>query len=976
MRKAGRLIIITPLIISCILTGCMIGSNGSNNVHNTTVIGSPDNIFRHRWWNYYERGISYIDRKLWLQAETDLRKAISQRAADQFRARTYGMHTVDYFPHRELGIVLFNQGRYHEAIHELEISISTIKTAKAEYFINHSRRVLIEQQETDYQPPTIHFTNPSESMITTNSSITISGTVSDDTFVKGITVNDKPVRIDVSAPHITFNMNIRLRLGENKIVVKAQDLTGKSTQAIKTVISDRTGPIVSIEDVIPTTGRVIIKGYAYDDIGIKGFSINGFEICPETTKDMTIDTSVNIPPDLTTLTLFTEDIAGNRTTAEVPIPGRTIKGACRPRSETMVASLDLFPGCLPKLRSKYHKDLLLQNNSKPDRKTPLYLASKTSRGGGGKLSNKLTPIKTGKNYALLIGINNYTDWQALKTPIDDILSIEHILISKYGFKKEHIIKLVDSGATKAALYDALMNMTAKLLETDNLFIYFAGHGKLHKHANDGYWIPVKGKKNNEIWTWVAHSAVKNIITSEEFRAKNVMLIVDSCYGGNLMRGSGLDSENPHHTKLLELSKKKSRQVISSGGLEPVADWGRDNHSLFAFYLLKGLKENSEPVIALKNIFNSYIWEPVFNKSTQTPQIGRLKTTMDEGGEFVLFLEETSFGSNELVSDISSTPSKQTNFQKIGFPPAIDIQRWSDNQIVFLDKVYIDGIIKDDEGLREAKINGRSIIRRPSKAIYFNHVAELKPGDNPFVFCGEDFSGNESQKTVHIYRKIQKVFQNASRMSTILFPLSIKGSNDTPLTDTLFSYLFNSGRFHIKQLQRRSLPREKVTPFTNKEMSKVAKEMGVEFTISGTATFGEDSVEIRLSVIEAQTMDVVAEVDVYGEGLSRQLIRDLCCGLVIKIKDALPLIEGKTLNKGKKIFINMGRAHGLRRSMHLVFFKEEDPIIDPETGVSLGVDFTELGAARIEKIQDKISMVKLLDGEALDLLTTGQRFVMQ
>ena len=46
------------------------------------------------------------------QAAGDLNAALEQRGRDQRMARTYGMHFVDYFPHRELGIIYFEPGTW------------------------------------------------------------------------------------------------------------------------------------------------------------------------------------------------------------------------------------------------------------------------------------------------------------------------------------------------------------------------------------------------------------------------------------------------------------------------------------------------------------------------------------------------------------------------------------------------------------------------------------------------------------------------------------------------------------------------------------------------------------------------------------------------------------------------------------------------------------------------------------------------
>lgn len=115
--------------------------------------GIVEGLFQHRWWNYYERGQSFTDGALtyYLEAPADLAKAmhylkiaeadftdaISLRRTDQFRARTYGMHFLDYFPHRERGIVYYYMAEIFrrqkkadaakeqitKARHEIEISL-------------------------------------------------------------------------------------------------------------------------------------------------------------------------------------------------------------------------------------------------------------------------------------------------------------------------------------------------------------------------------------------------------------------------------------------------------------------------------------------------------------------------------------------------------------------------------------------------------------------------------------------------------------------------------------------------------------------------------------------------------------------------------------------------------------------------------------------------------------------------------------
>jgi len=66
---------------------------------------TSQNTWRDRWWDHYERGTSYAEGEFWDEALADFTAAAGQRDRDQRRARTYGMHLIDYFPHREIGII-------------------------------------------------------------------------------------------------------------------------------------------------------------------------------------------------------------------------------------------------------------------------------------------------------------------------------------------------------------------------------------------------------------------------------------------------------------------------------------------------------------------------------------------------------------------------------------------------------------------------------------------------------------------------------------------------------------------------------------------------------------------------------------------------------------------------------------------------------------------------------------------------------
>ncbi|MCP4348503.1 MAG: hypothetical protein GY795_23715 [Desulfobacterales bacterium] len=198
-----KLLFIFFLTVLC-LNGCQTFPDMSKE-KNGARYGTTRGLFQGRWWHFYERGISFADGQFWKEADSDLREAIRQRNNDQRRARTYGLlNFTDYFPHRELGIILYRQGYTKESIKELTASLATEKSAKAEFYLDMARKKLIEKEQSDQEHPEITVISPKEPVLTNAFSVAVRGIARDDTFVRHIKVGKQDIRVDVSNREIPF----------------------------------------------------------------------------------------------------------------------------------------------------------------------------------------------------------------------------------------------------------------------------------------------------------------------------------------------------------------------------------------------------------------------------------------------------------------------------------------------------------------------------------------------------------------------------------------------------------------------------------------------------------------------------------------------------------------------------------------------------------------------------------------------------
>ncbi len=127
---------VTCLVSCLVLSSCAtLRTSPEPRVVDGQTYGTTSVPFRGRWWQFYERGVSWSRGGFWAEAESDFRAALTLRQTDSRRARTYGMHFVQCFVHRELGAVLVEQQRWDEAESELRLSLAQEPSAKAEFLL-------------------------------------------------------------------------------------------------------------------------------------------------------------------------------------------------------------------------------------------------------------------------------------------------------------------------------------------------------------------------------------------------------------------------------------------------------------------------------------------------------------------------------------------------------------------------------------------------------------------------------------------------------------------------------------------------------------------------------------------------------------------------------------------------------------------------------------------------------------------------
>ena len=250
--------------------------------------------------------------------------------------------------------------------------------------------------------------------------------------------------------------------------------------------------------------------------------------------------------------------------------------------------------------------------------TPTAAASPPTAG----LPPDLAKLNFGLYHALVIGNDNYRMMPSLHTAVADAKTVADTLRQVYGFD----VTLL-TNATRADILGALTKLRRSLGASDNLVIYYAGHGAYDQEGDQGYWLPVDAAQDDPT-NWVSNADLTSSLKA--MLAKHVLVVADSCYSGTLTRGLSVAVREPDY--LERMVDQRSRTVLTSGGLEPVSDAGSAGHSVFAKAFVSALADSGSTMDG-QELF-SRVREPVEANADQTPAYAIIRLAGHDGGDFV------------------------------------------------------------------------------------------------------------------------------------------------------------------------------------------------------------------------------------------------------------------------------------------------------------------------------------------------------
>jgi hypothetical protein len=198
-----------------------------------------------------------------------------------------------------------------------------------------------------------------------------------------------------------------------------------------------------------------------------------------------------------------------------------------------------------------------------------------------------------KDYALVFGTNEYSEWDPLTNPVFDAETIAEELKDNYGFEVDVVLN-----ATKAEMEQKLVALYDRSYqENDQLLIFFAGHGNFDERTTRGFIVASDSKLSDPTGSsYLSYSNLRDLV--DNVNCKHTMLMLDACFGGtfdqNIARAGSRGHDNADMASRTEFIERKlkfqTRMYVTSGGKEYVRDGRPGHHSPFAKQFLAALRD--------------------------------------------------------------------------------------------------------------------------------------------------------------------------------------------------------------------------------------------------------------------------------------------------------------------------------------------------------------------------------------------------
>jgi hypothetical protein len=201
--------------------------------------------------------------------------------------------------------------------------------------------------------------------------------------------------------------------------------------------------------------------------------------------------------------------------------------------------------------------------------------------------------------AVIIGNQDYSNKDVPKVDfaVNDAMSMKNYMINRLGFREANIIYLENASKTDfETLFGTREVNKGKLFnyvkpQRSDVFVYYSGHGAPDVQNNKAYFMPVNADPNYVKLTGYPLDVFYQNLAGIPSRSTTVIL--DACFSGGSAQGMLIKQASPMFIEVDQTVVSGANVLASASGTQISSWYPEGKHSLFTYYLLRGLRGEAD-----------------------------------------------------------------------------------------------------------------------------------------------------------------------------------------------------------------------------------------------------------------------------------------------------------------------------------------------------------------------------------------------
>ncbi len=210
------------------------------------------------------------------------------------------------------------------------------------------------------------------------------------------------------------------------------------------------------------------------------------------------------------------------------------------------------------------------------------------------------PLNNQHAIAVVIGNQNYLnpDIPKVTYAIQDAKTVKNYLTKVMGYREENVFYMENASKTDLDLFFGTKDYYKGKLYNyvkpgrSDVFIYFSGHGAPGTDTKRAYIMPVNTDPN-----YIAINGYPLDVfyaNLEKINAKSMTVVMDACFSGGSDQGMVIKNASPIFIEADILLPDEKINVLTSSAGDQISSWYPEGrHSLFTYYLLRGIRGEAD-----------------------------------------------------------------------------------------------------------------------------------------------------------------------------------------------------------------------------------------------------------------------------------------------------------------------------------------------------------------------------------------------